>query len=234
MKIKNWDKFQHFKDRRPPWIKLYREILDQRDIMLLSDCSHRVLIGLWLLASEDPVMEGNLPSIDDISFRLRIEKSKIIKSLEELSSFVYLDDAKMLSKEYQVDAPEIEKEIEKEVEKEVEIPSSSSMKDIKFGEVSKAKSSRKIETPPGFEKFWEVYPRKVGKKAALRAYSKLKPDTDTLTNILTAVSEQSKTLWVNKEPEFIPHPATWLNSERWNDELPNKIGGLRRDFKQRW
>ncbi len=28
-RIKNWDKFQHFKNRRPPWIKLHREILDQ-------------------------------------------------------------------------------------------------------------------------------------------------------------------------------------------------------------
>ena len=28
MRIKNWNRFQHFKDRKPPWIKLYRDILD--------------------------------------------------------------------------------------------------------------------------------------------------------------------------------------------------------------
>ena len=68
MKIKNWSKFQHFKDRRPPWVKLHRDILEQRDITMISDCAFRVLVGLWLLASEDEEMQGGLPDVDDISF----------------------------------------------------------------------------------------------------------------------------------------------------------------------
>jgi hypothetical protein len=35
-RVKDWTKFQHFKDRRPPWIKLYRDILDNRDIAMIS------------------------------------------------------------------------------------------------------------------------------------------------------------------------------------------------------
>jgi len=118
LKIKNWGKFQHFKDRRPPWIKLHREILEQRDINVISDCSFRVLVGIWLLASEDERMEGNIPEAEDIAFRLRIDKSKIIKALNELSGFLIQDDIKAISEGYQDDVPDKEREKEKEKEKD--------------------------------------------------------------------------------------------------------------------
>ena len=117
LRIKNWARFQHFKDRRPPWIKLHREMLDQRDINVISDCSFRVIIGLWLLASEDEAMSGNLPPIEDIAFRLRIDIPKLIKSLRELSEFLEGDDIKAISRRYQIDDPETETETETETEK---------------------------------------------------------------------------------------------------------------------
>ena len=117
IKIKNWHKFQHFKDRRPPWVKLHREIMEQRDINVISDCSFRVLVNLWLLASEDETREGIIPSVDDIAFRLRIDKKKIINSLEELKPFLIQDDITLISDEHQADAPETETETETETEK---------------------------------------------------------------------------------------------------------------------
>ena len=151
IKIKNWSKFQHFKDRRPPWIKLHRDILEQRDITLISDCSFRVLVGLWLLASEDEDMQGGLPDIDDISFRLRIDKAKVTKALSELEPWL---DINVTSERYQSDAPETETETEVEVETEVEtyIPPT-------IVEVS------------GFNEWYDSYPRKIGKKAAEKAFN---------------------------------------------------------------
>ena len=118
MRIKNWHKFQHFRDRTPTWIKLHKSILDQRDINVISDGSFRVLIGLWLLASEDPKLEGNLPCDEDIAFRLRISKTLLDKALRELSGFLDRDDINVISKRYQSDILEEEKETEKETEKE--------------------------------------------------------------------------------------------------------------------
>jgi len=120
MRIKNWHKFQHFKDRTPPWIKLHRTILERRDIATISDGSFRVLVGLWLLASEDKEHAGNLPPVEDIAFRLRLSKSKVDNALQELSEFIVNDDIKAISKRYQSDSPETETEKEKEVEKEVD------------------------------------------------------------------------------------------------------------------
>jgi len=69
-----------------------------------------------------------------------------------------------------------------------------------------------------FEKFWEVYPRKIGKKPAKLAWEKIKPDDGLLEKILLAVEKQKQTKqWQQKH--FIPYPSTWLNQERWKDEV---------------
>lgn len=49
--IKNWDQYQHYKDRDPTWIKLYNRLLDNYDFGLLPDASKWHLIGTFLLAS---------------------------------------------------------------------------------------------------------------------------------------------------------------------------------------
>ena len=49
--VKNFEKFQHYKDRAPPWIKLYNELLDDYEFAHLQDASKMHLISIWLLAS---------------------------------------------------------------------------------------------------------------------------------------------------------------------------------------
>ena len=117
MKIQNWSKFQHFKDRRPPWIKLHRDILDQRDIMSISACAFRLLSCLWLLASEDEKMDGNLPPVEDIAFRIRMPVSEILKLLQELVPWVQQYDIEVISDRYQDVPPERERESETEAYK---------------------------------------------------------------------------------------------------------------------
>lgn len=200
MRVRNWQKFQHFKDRRPPWIKLYREILDQRDINLISDCSFRVLVGCWLLASEDETQQGLLPPIDDMAFRLRIEKKKLINALAELEPWLYRDDINVISERYQLDAPETETETETE---HPPLP---------------PKGGR--EVPSGFAEFWSAYPRKVGKGAAEKAFSKA-PINGHLSDVLDALEAQKRSeQWRRDGGQFIPNPATWLNQRRWEDGEP--------------
>lgn len=70
-----------------------------------------------------------------------------------------------------------------------------------------------------FEQFWKTYPRKVGKDAAMRAFAKRKPDADLLAEMLAAIGEQARSAaWVKDGGQFIPHPSTWLNEGRWQDE----------------
>ena len=114
MKIKDWNRFQHFKDRRPPWIKLYRDLLEDPDWHELDPVCAKILVGLWLLASEDNDQKGHLPSVRKIAFRLRLEEVVVRQALTKLSHYVILDDDEMISGRYQVDAPETETETETE------------------------------------------------------------------------------------------------------------------------
>ena len=113
MKIKNWSEFQHFKDRTPPWIKLYRYLLDDPDWHELSGDDAKTLIMLWLVASEDKNMQGSLPSLKNIAFRLRISETKLNQSLNKLSHWLITDDIDVISNVYQHDAPETETETDK-------------------------------------------------------------------------------------------------------------------------
>lgn len=83
-------------------------------------------------------------------------------------------------------------------------------------------SEERPPNPPlvGFEQFWDRYPRKVAKKAALKAWDKLAPTNGLQEQILTALMLQaSSEAWTRDSGQFIPHPATWLNGRRWEDEV---------------
>jgi len=71
-------------------------------------------------------------------------------------------------------------------------------------------------TPSQFDHFWEWYPRKVGKEAARKAWDKARGKADQFAII---EGLERFRLDPNLPPkEFIPHPATWLNEGRWDDE----------------
>jgi hypothetical protein len=69
----------------------------------------------------------------------------------------------------------------------------------------------------GFAKFWVAYPKKQGKRDALRAWTKLQPDGPLQEKILFAIVAQARSKqW---QEGYIPLPATWLRGERWDDEV---------------
>nr|WP_320050745.1 hypothetical protein [uncultured Desulfuromonas sp.] len=73
---------------------------------------------------------------------------------------------------------------------------------------------------PFFDEFWTLYPRKVSKKAAQTAWKKLQPDEPLFKVIISGLEKHILSdQWQKDEGRFIPHPATWLNQERWNDEI---------------
>ena len=75
--------------------------------------------------------------------------------------------------------------------------------------------------PAGFDLFWTAYPRKVAKPAARKAFAKLKPSSAVVTAMVQAVADQGLAARHSKgDDKFIPHPATWLNDRRWEDESP--------------
>jgi hypothetical protein len=114
---KNWNTFQHYRDRCPPWIKLHREILNDKEFMCLPLASKAIAPLLWLLASESK--DGQFDaSIDELSFRLRITNKEVEEGLKPLiNNGFFIDASTMLAPCLQVARPERETERETETEK---------------------------------------------------------------------------------------------------------------------
>ena len=70
-----------------------------------------------------------------------------------------------------------------------------------------------------FELFWFQYPNKVAKKKAHIAWLKHRPTRELFASIMQGLERAKKSpQWAKDSGNYIPHPATWLNNERWTDE----------------
>jgi Helix-turn-helix domain len=72
---------------------------------------------------------------------------------------------------------------------------------------------------PFFMAFWQAYPRRLGKGHARIAFRKAAMNNDPNTIVQAAIAYGRFVLDQQIEQQFIPHPATWLNGERWEDDL---------------
>ncbi len=70
-----------------------------------------------------------------------------------------------------------------------------------------------------FERFWQAYPRKIGKPAA-KAKFVAALRTARVEDIAAGLHRWCEHWAARGEPEFIPHPSTWLHQQRWNDTPP--------------
>ena len=121
LRVKNWSAFQHYRHRRPPWIKLHRGLLDDFAWHRLPEASRALGPMLWLLASEGP--DGAI--LDDretIAFRLHVSRDKVDEALAPLigAGFLIEEHAAGEPLAARAQAADSESESEKESEKETE------------------------------------------------------------------------------------------------------------------
>lgn len=101
------------------------------------------------------------------------------------------------------------------------------------GSSSSSSSSSSKNTPkpprggcdggPEFARFYAAYPLKVGKPSAIKAFAKLDPDAAVVDQMLAAIERQGLAQRCQRgEGQYVPHPATWLNDRRWEDEVTTR------------
>lgn len=192
LRIKNFEKFQHFKDRCPPWVKLYRDLLNDIEWFELDPKAAKVLVSLWLIASEDETKQGNLPSTKQLAFRLRISETELKSIVSKLSHWVERDDISAISSCNQSDAPE----------------------------KRQSREESDNASPSGFAEFWDAYPKKRNRGDAEKAWKSIKPNSGLLSKILEAVEvAKSRDDWRKDNGQFIPYPASWLRAKGWEDSV---------------
>jgi hypothetical protein len=80
-----------------------------------------------------------------------------------------------------------------------------------------------------FDLFWKHYPKKVAKADARKAWQQTKSVRPDIAKLLCAIQAACRTeQWMRGNGQFIPHAATWLRGERWEDvhevTLPGVVG----------
>ena len=77
-----------------------------------------------------------------------------------------------------------------------------------------------LDEVPTFDNFWSVYPKRVARKDAEKAWDRLSAE-ERVAAFVGAVTWLP--IWRTMDVAYIPHPATWIHGERWNDELPAAV-----------
>jgi hypothetical protein len=77
---------------------------------------------------------------------------------------------------------------------------------------------------PDFEQFWMSYPKKQAKKVARDSWKRISWEPGLFEKIMSSIEQFRRTeQWAKDGGLYIPMPATWLNQERWEDELEVSI-----------
>ena len=115
------------------------------------------------------------------------------------------------------------KQTESKLEANASKPEANGKQEKEQGQEKEQDKEQMLYTPASkpkqeaFEKFWTVYPKKVGKEAARKAFAKVKAPVDTLISAVEA--QKTSAQWTKDNGQYIPNPATWLNQGRWEDVL---------------
>lgn len=89
----------------------------------------------------------------------------------------------------------------------------------------KAKGNSEGDCEKEFAKFYEIFPRHVGRKPAFEAWKKvLKTGKKTAAELIKAAGAYAKSR-AGKPKQYTLHPSTWLNQERWEDECEEETTG---------
>lgn len=190
LEVRNWDKFQHYKHRNPPWIKLHNDMLRNYEYLCLQDASKLLLTHLWMLAS---LMDNKIPNDKQyLKSQTGIKGSVDCKELISKGFIMLLADCKQ-------DASKLHTNAITETEKRQ----------------SKSRDREETELDhfsDQFHFFWSHYPRKVAKLAASKVFNKLSTADQQLA------ADKIEGFTFSTDTKFIPHASTWLNQKRWLDE----------------
>ena len=269
----NWNKFQHYKHRRPPWIRLYTDLIDQPEYWALSLRAQAILPAIWMLASRYDGASIPIAHIDDMAYRCRCDVQEFRACLQELKNNGFIEDAsgalarclhdasKVLfqsrDRDRDISLASLARATDEQARQDFgtsgEEPDPSPDDSDALGGLPVAETPAMAELPPrkrlrfdqsesggapvppksrrgpqkpksdevepeGFQEFWSEYPKGKPRQPALKSWRSLAPDPELRQKIMAGLEAHKRSKqW--QDPQYIPHPATWLNQRRWEDEV---------------
>jgi hypothetical protein len=218
------------------WFRFYDTALDDPKVQRLTPDIFKAWVNILCLASRN---EGILPSMHDIAFALRLpdhQADTIIMALIEAGllednqgdliphnwhkrQFLDRTNAQRQRRYRERLKVETSRNAVTNDHDNVTITSQDTDTDtdtdssLRSESKSKIKLKKNSEGDADFAAFWIAYPRKTAKEAGRKAWVAATKRA-TAGEIMAGLSRYS----FSTDPQFIPHPATWLNQHRWADE----------------
>ena len=137
-----------------------------------------------------------------------------------------MNEQSLLDTEYQTQLDRIEAKLDELLSRKKRKPT------------SLAESQRHVFIGNEFARWWVVYPKKKGKADACKAFhaiAKTKRDEEAIKDftdcLITDIQNRLRQdeAWMNGQIQYLPHPATWLRGERWNDDITKSTPQLPKD-----
>lgn len=223
-----------------PWWRFYGEMMRDPKIRRRPISDRWCWCALLTIANEAPE-RGYLLVEGDVMTTADLEDMANVSPKEAASAIAYfrekemvVDDAEgipfvpaFLERQYESDSSTQRTAKHRSKERSSNVPENMEGTFSPMGQRTESSSvcleSEEIQEKrdDDFERFWAVYPRHVGKRAAQRALQKALTSTDIETLLAGAIRLRDDP---NRIERFTPHPTTWLNQGRWDDDpLPSVV-----------
>lgn len=215
------------------WFRMYSEFATDAKVQSMSEAMQRRLMMLFCLRCSNVIATLQC---NELAFALRISEEELEETKELFLRKGFIDDAWNVlnwdKRQFISDSSTDRSRKHREAKRKEEGKNKDSATAVQRCSNSSATApdtdtdtdKETTPKPPSgvelrFERFWSAYPKKVGKDAARRWWGKRKPDDAMLAAMLAAIAVQAKSAqWAKDGGQYIPHPTTWLNEGRWQDD----------------
>ncbi|MDX0310547.1 hypothetical protein GOC54_05330 [Sinorhizobium meliloti] len=211
-KVRNWEQFQHYKDRNPPWIKLHFALLSSEDWVTLDDASKLLAVVCMLIASRNNGMVPNNPAyLKRVAYLDRLPKLKPLIDCGFLEN-VQADDSALQAPDSGALA-DARPETETEADTEEKDPLSETSSD------EQPRKALQRKYPEDFEAFWSDYPRSpnMSKSKALAGWRKL---TEAERAACHRAVPAYRAFLASKADHPTMHATTFINERRFEGFAP--------------
>lgn len=214
------------------WFRFYDDAINDPKILRLSDANFRAWVTLLCLASKN---DGVLPSTNDIALVLRMKPAKVAEWLATLTAAGLVDNDNGLFCPHNWNVRQFKSDVSNErVKRHRERRRNGECNVTETAPVTPPETEQKQSTdteqkersravapsddwPSDFgDQFWQAYPRKTEKLAAMKKLAAIrKTGVVTFVDLMAGVRRYAA---LKTEPQYTKHPTTWLNAGCWADE----------------
>lgn len=201
-RIANWDQYQHYKKRSPPWVKLYFDLLSSETWVTGDDKTRVLMVACILAASRNG---GDIPANPAYIQKLAHLNTK--PDFKPLMLNGFLVASNVLAGCVQ-DASNTLATLSLSLSDNLSGNTGEENTRERDRDASKMLADR-------FERFWVVVRKKVGKAQAFVEFQKVNPDEPTLAAMISAMK-----VYAAGDLKFQKDPERWIKYRRWEDEAP--------------